>query len=450
MHCSDGVRRSILISAIFVALVGCARDEREDVADPTDVVPLPEAVFPLEIGSDGRTLVDQRGTPFLLHGDAGWSLISETRRDDVETYLVDRKARGFNAVVVVLIDHVDPLQNAHGDPPFTAPGNFATPNEAYFAHADYVVTRAAQLGFLVWLSPIYLGWGGGEEGFYQDAIAAGPEQMRAWGRWVGQRYAHVDGLVWLMGGDYVPPEEGLTLLEEVVAGIREQDDRHLFAAHWSRENSGWQVDVSWIDVNTTYTRPPVYVKALADREGMHAPLVLLEGIYENEHGITTARLRAQAYHAMLSGSVGHFFGSWPVWKFADGWQEGLASPGARSMTHLRNLFATLPWWALEPDTGASLFTGGRGTYGNEDYATLARDASGTSAVIHLPSSRELEFDLSTMQGPVRARWYDPAHGIFSDAAPGRFPQESGQRVAAPGRNGAGDQDWILVLEVTQD
>jgi hypothetical protein len=186
------------------------------------------------IAEDGRHLIDAAGRPFMIHGDSAWSLISGLRREEVEIYLRDRRARGFNSFNVNLIDHTDPLVNAYGEPPFRTDGDFSTPNEAYFAHADHVIERANAMGFLVWLSPIYYGYDGGDEGFYTDVVAAGPSAMRDWGRWVGERYRDVEGLVWVMGGDFVPPPEGLALLDEVVAGIRERDDRHYFAAHWAR------------------------------------------------------------------------------------------------------------------------------------------------------------------------------------------------------------------------
>ena len=47
--------------------------------------------------------------------------------------------------------------NAYGQEPFLAPGDYDTPNEAYFRHADWVLRRAADKGFLVLLAPSYLG-----------------------------------------------------------------------------------------------------------------------------------------------------------------------------------------------------------------------------------------------------------------------------------------------------
>ena len=107
-------------------------------------------------------------------------------------YLDDRRARGFNTVLVNLIEHQfanSPPANRYGQQPFLTPGNFSTPNDAYFAHAEWVVDQAAQRGMLVLLAPVYLGYGGGNEGWYQELKANGTTKCRQYGRYVGQRFA---------------------------------------------------------------------------------------------------------------------------------------------------------------------------------------------------------------------------------------------------------------------
>jgi len=131
--------------------------------------PSSSAVFPLRVEPGKRYLVDAAGKPFLLQGDAGWELITRLTREEVSRYLDDRRAKGFNAVIVRLIDHdfvPSPPNNAYGHAPFTVPGDFGTPNEIYFAHADWVLGKAAEKGFLVLLAPAYTGYHGGREGWY--------------------------------------------------------------------------------------------------------------------------------------------------------------------------------------------------------------------------------------------------------------------------------------------
>src|SRR5207302_10367783 len=111
-----------------------------------------------------------------------------------------RRARGVNALVVNLIEHRSadhaPRDRA-GDPPFTAPGDFATPGEAYFAHVDRVLARAAAAGMVVLLAPAYLGDRGGDEGWYAEIRRSGPDKLRGYGRYLGARYRSAPNLVWL-------------------------------------------------------------------------------------------------------------------------------------------------------------------------------------------------------------------------------------------------------------
>ncbi len=49
--------------------------------------------YPLRVGPDHRHLVDQSGAPFLVHGDAPWSIISGLTREEEEQYLENRRRR---------------------------------------------------------------------------------------------------------------------------------------------------------------------------------------------------------------------------------------------------------------------------------------------------------------------------------------------------------------------
>jgi Protein of unknown function (DUF4038) len=60
--------------------------------------------------------------------------------------------------------------------------DFTSPNEEYFAHADWVLRRAAEKGFLVLLTPSYAGWRGGSQGWYRAMVANGPRPAApVWG-----------------------------------------------------------------------------------------------------------------------------------------------------------------------------------------------------------------------------------------------------------------------------
>src|SRR5262249_10242713 len=141
-------------------------------------------------GAGGRYLVDQKGVPFFIHGDSPWSLLVQLAKADAGRYLEDRSRKGYNAIILELIEHQyaeNPPRNRAGDGPFTRPGDFSTPNEAYFAHVDWVLRKAAGEGILVLLAPCWAGAGGGGEGWSAELKANGAARCRNYGRYLGNR-----------------------------------------------------------------------------------------------------------------------------------------------------------------------------------------------------------------------------------------------------------------------
>jgi hypothetical protein len=495
-HAIGGRRRHLLVLSVSLAIGGwaigwapegpewfqaaTARTELRsaDPASSADRVPIrnvadrwasadPEktAAFPLVAVPGKRHLVDAAGEPFLVHGDTAWSLIAELTREEAELYLDDRRARGFNTILVNLIEHefaTDPPANAYGEPPFLTPGDYSTPNEAYFAHAHWVLCRAAEKGLLVLLTPSYAGSGGSGQGWYREMVANGPDRLRRYGEYLGRLYGDCPNILWVHGGDYNVPR--MDLSRAIAEGIQATDPDALHTAHGSRNTAAldyWE-DEAWLQVNTIYTawprhwsNDPVYAAALKQYSRPESmPFFLIEGVYENEREVDERHLRTQAYQAVLSGAAGQVFGNNPIWHFDSGglspapvtWQEALNSGGARSMTDLRNLLSAMPWWLLEPDGDNSLLTDGLGSDG--DRAVAARSTDGSFAVLYLPSSRDITVDLGQLAGPqVIAQWYDPAEGQFARIGGSPFAASGSRRFRPePGTNSSGFDDWVLVLE----
>jgi hypothetical protein len=451
----------ILLALFCLALAACGESSgpQTGVVESPGVIPPADAVFPLRVASTGRYLEDSSGRPFLLHGDSPWGLIAQLSREDVERYLADRRSRGFNVLLVRLLEHkfADKApRNWYGDAPFLVEGDFSTPNEAYFEHAEWVLERARSHGFAVLLAPAYLGAGGGNEGWYQTLLANSHDTLRQYGRFLGERFRHLDNIIWTHGGDYNPPERHTVTL--IANAIHEIVPDRLATAHCVRGTAAadfWG-DEPWLMLNNVYTREPVFVSSLQQyaRPGP-MPFFLLEGLYENEHGMTTARLRAQAYHALLSGAAGHMFGNNPIWHF-DGpglypapvtWQEALDGPGSRSMGWLWILFSGLDWWTLAPDRDHHLLVGGLEDGHERAVAAISHD--GRLAVGYVPSERTVEVDLSVLRGPrVAVEWFDPTNGARVAAEGSPFPADAVHGLPTPGPNAAQDPDWVVLIRST--
>lgn len=439
---------AVLFGAGLPAMAG-----ETTAALPCEAVPaafadeVPE--FPLQAAPGGRYLRDARGRPFFIHGDTPWSLIAQLGPAEVELYIADRRRRGFNTILVNLIEHrfaANAPVGGSGEAPFLASGDFSTPNDAYFDYAEWVVGRARAAGLLVLLTPAYMGYRGGGEGWYQAMLASGTDALRAYGRYIARRFRDHPNVIWVHGGDHDPPER--EVLRAVPEGMREVLPRALHTFHGARGTSALGFlgpEEPWLGLNTIYTDEHTVVDAAwKEFRRSPSPFILIEARYEGERGADALTVRRQAWQAALSGAAGHLVGNRPVWLFDAGWKEALDSEGARTIGHLRRFMGSVGWWRFRPDTEGRLLVGGRGR-GILRAATAVRDDR-SEALIYLPAPRPLRLDLAELAGPVvTASWHPAAGGPC-------LPEENELRqrtVVAlgppPGVSAAGTEDWVLRL-----
>ncbi|UXN61192.1 glycoside hydrolase family 140 protein [Phyllobacterium zundukense] len=413
-----------------------------------------QPVFPLQVSENHRYLQDTSGHPFLLTGDAAWSLIGDLSREEAEKYLADRQSRGFNTILVSLIEHRfsrNAPQNYYKHAPFARGGNFTRPNEAYFADADWILERARERGFLVLLTPAYLGTNGGDEGWYQEMHDAGADALRSYGRYLGQRYRRFDNIIWVQGGDWDPPTK--TLVDALAQGIKEINPEALQTVHAGRDTDvlhSWEE--KWLGLDTVYTYGDVHTANLERYlSGTARPFIFIEGMYEGEHNTTEQTIREIAYGAILSGAAGQVFGNNPVWHFAGpalfkqplSWQEALSSRGAQSITHLKVFFETIAWWTLEPEQGKLLVAANPPLPG---YAIGSRSAKSDLAVIYLSDRTSVTLDTAALAPTTQyARWFDPSSGQFSEALAKSRSTNTIAFETPRAQNSAGFSDWLLLL-----
>lgn len=444
------------------------------------------AAYPLRPDPTGRFLVDARGTPFLVKGESAWLALANLNEEEQESYLADREARGFDLVEVMLMNHdytsspgPIPPSNRYGEEPLRTPGDLATPDDAYFDRVVRFVDRAAAHGIAVLVAPLYLGFDGGREGWWEVLLS--PRNDRGtcfrFGRYVGARLADRANVVWLAGGDFAPPpgSEGEARHLEILRGIRDAGARQPWAGHWNvAHQGGISTDEAAfrdaMDVNGVYQYAnPWKYTARAYEVRPPRPVLLLESTYEHEHPRSnTQPFRKAWWWSMGTGAKGVLVGNLFLWMCesargryraeygdADGafssWAAELDSPGTHEAEHLHALFESLPWWRLAP-AGLSgrpeLVTAGRGS--GQARVAAAATPRGDLVVAYVPPTgdrpRAFGLDLTGVRGPVRLRWYDPATGAFVEERTGIHPARR-VLVETPGRNGAGANDWVLVADV---
>ncbi|HLO58147.1 MAG TPA: DUF4038 domain-containing protein [Bacteroidales bacterium] len=409
--------------------------------------------YPLKISENNRYLTDQDNRPFFWSGDAAWSLIAQPDSADVNFYLNDRNKKGFTVLLVNLIEHKfcsHAPSNYYNEPPFTGKP-FSTPNEDYFAFADFVIGSAAKRGMIVLLCPVYLGYNYSDEGWASEVKAASIQEMKSWGEYLGQRYSRYPNIIWCIGGD-ADPSPLKDKLIEVVKGIRESDTIHLFTSH--NQPEGVPSDLwngsEWMRINNVYSYDkPIYrlcKKAYEMTPVM--PWFMMESAYENEHNSTPQQLRAQAYWPVLCGSMGHIFGNCPIWHYSSvtnycelvDWKTQLDLPGSVSMDYLQRLFRSRPWNLLVPDFEHKVVVSGYGDWGSENYSTTAITADSSCMIAYIVSDSDVTVNMEAVSGKmVKSWWYNPETGnIISNEEIGTTGLHVFKKPT--------ETDWVLVID----
>jgi hypothetical protein len=413
----------------------------------------------LSASTDGRRLVDASGTHVLVLGDAPQALTVNVSAAEAESYFAVRSTQGFNAAWVDVLNttYTGGRANAttyDGISPFNAtlPGgelDLRSPNAAYFARVDAMVTSAANHGITLWLDPIETG------GFLSTLQANGVAANREYGRFLGRRYRDRDNIVWMSGDDYYAWTDARTdaVVLAVAQGIRDEDTRHLQTTELGALQSSLD-DVRWLGllgINQSYTYNPTYAELYDDwQREPHLPNVMIEGGYEGE-SCGANPCRYALWWSMLSGAAGVFYGNHWVWPFDPAWESHLHDPGAESVKHVRALLGPRRWHAMVPDIDHRVATAGYGTESptggaaDNDYVTTARVPDGSLVVSYFPAPHDLSIDMSMLSGVTTVIWYDPTTGA-STAAP--LVANSGTHVFTPPStvHADGSSDWVLVLQ----
>jgi hypothetical protein len=425
-------------------------------------------VYPLKVSSSNpHILADQNNVPFMVVGDSSWSLVANLNVSDAATYIADRAAHGFNTLIVSALvnTYINGQANAqllNGTLPFTGTisGGYydlTKPNPTYFAYVDEVVSLCASNGINVMFDPIETG------GWLTTMLANGSNSCLSYGEYLGNRYKNFPNIIWMNGNDFqtwtTPTNDAV--VTAVAIGIKNEDPNHLqtvelnFLASSSLDDTNW---TSIVGLNFAYTYYPTYAEVLhAYNQSSNTPAFLGEANFEyetngNTDGGSTSNLRLQEYWTMTSGATGQLYGNHYTWSFYSGWQTHLDSPGVTQLGYMAGLFNSVKWYNLVPDQSHAFVTAGYGTYAStgsidgNNYVTAALTPDGTLGMAYLPQGGTITVAMSKLQSNITARWFDPSTNSFTAIAGSPFSNTGTQSFKSPGKNNAGDPDWLLVLQ----
>jgi hypothetical protein len=424
----------------------------------------------LRISDNQRYLVKADGTPFFYLGDTAWELFHRLNREEADLYLKDRADKGFTVIQAVVLAEINGLRdpNPYGEVPLLNEDP-TTPNEKYFEHVDYIVSKAEELGLTIGMLPT---WG---DKIFKNTWGVGPEifstsNARMFGTYIGNRYKDRQ-IIWILGGDRNPRHEQdvavwRAMAEGIVEGAGDGDqDKVMMSYHPQPKEDGgsstWFHNDAWLDFNMFQTGhcrdTKVYEKISHDYSlSPTKPTMDAEPIYEDhpvcfnakELGYSEAHdVRRAAYQDLFAGAHGHTYGCHDIWQMYSQerqpingprrtWKEALDLPGAQQMAHVRALMESRPFLVRVPDqklvregyAGAERIQATRG----EDYA-----------FIYSTAGKPIEVNMGMISGKqVNATWYDPRTGESTFI--GKF-KNTGTRTFTPPSSGIGN-DWVLILD----
>jgi hypothetical protein len=110
----------------------------------------------LVISENHRYLMFEDGTSFFYLGDTGWEFFQRLTFKEAETYLENRRQKGFTVIQAVILAELDGLNtpNHNGDKPLID-NDPLRPNEAYFAFVDSLIRLAESKGIFIGLLPTW-------------------------------------------------------------------------------------------------------------------------------------------------------------------------------------------------------------------------------------------------------------------------------------------------------
>jgi hypothetical protein len=304
-----------------------------------------------------------------------------------------------------------------------------------------------------------------------------------YGQYLGQRYQQDTNILWVLGGDRIAEGYEATwsaMAEGITQGLGRKSfmtyhpmgggssSANLHQAEWLSMNmmqSGHcLVDTpNWEMIGADYTRLPV--KPTLDGEPNYEdhPIDPYLRQWRVEYGRFDAYdVRKQAYRAVFAGACGHTYGHHSVWQmwsrerqpvtFAmPPWEEAILRPGAQQMIHLKNLMLSRPYLSRIPAQDMLVDLAPAPPVLNQDdrvnsaraaYPAATRCAQGTYGLVYFPlAEQSLQVDVSLLNGPVKAWWYDPRNGrsYFAGDPPNQITSFTSP-ITGP--------DWVLVLDAT--
>lgn len=422
--------------------------------------------------SDNHRYFMEGDEPFFWLGDTAWLMLQKLDREEVRTYLRNRKELGYNVIQTVLVDSLE------GQPVLgsLAKGLKDVQQPEYWEFCDWAVREAEELGIYLALLPA---WGS----LVKRGIVT-LDNVEQYGEFLGKRYQNAPNVIWVLGGD-VRGSEGEEIFRKEAAVLKRYNPERLITYHpFGRTSSAlWFHEDEWLDFNMFQSGHRRYDQAslgewddnavreeffgedswkyvARELERKPAKPVLdgepsYEGIPQGLHNPRNgfweeADVRRYAYWSVFAGAAGHTYGNNAIMQFYMGapevgtygvretWQEALHYPGTGQMRYLKDLMLSVDF--INGRAADELLVFGQ----KERYHRIAVFAGQDYIFCYDYMGDEFKLDLSAYEDRIMEIWWmNPQSGACSYAG-----SVTGQKkwMASPLRRKGESNDWVLVMK----
>ncbi len=417
----------------------------------------------IQVAQDRRHFAHADATPFFWLGDTWWMGLVKRLGwpEDFQQLTADRRDKGFSVIQIVAGLYPDmPAfdERGLGDNGFPWEKLYTRIRPEYFDEADKRIEHLVEQG----LVPCILGtWG-----YHLPWL--GTEKMKQHWRYIIARWGALP-VVWTASGEQAMPwylsgnKEAETQQlrrewDEVIRHIRANNAFGRMVTTHPRSNARDELlDPALLDFEmqqTGHSQPTGRhaAKALAawNRPPV-MPVISGESRYEAleiKPPLSTRDAREAFWaHLLNSGVAGHTYGVNGVWQVnlpdqrfgksptgsdwgGTPWRAAMSMPGSTQLSLASKLLLSLPWHQMLPTT--SLF---------DSIVSAAVSRDNRCAIAYLVGAKPITIDLAQLPMAMKARWFDPTNGQLQPAALG-----TGKALTPPGKNSAGDLDWVLLIE----
>ena len=388
----------------------------------------------IRVSENGRYFVHADRAPFFWLADTAWNGVMKSSANDWKTYLRDRMAKGFNVVNIMAIPHRACKADADGRTAFTGVERIAI-DPAFFQRMDKRMDVTNDRALVV--APLMVHDGGRKEGG-SPGLYLPDDQIIIVAQYLIARYdAH--HVVWSLTGD---GDHGGDRWKKIGRAVFAYSHDRLATMHPGRweytdyRKESWYKLICYQSAHSADERSLRWLTEGPPSQEWKIdpplPVVNYEPNYEAHMNMRSeprrpfdahAVRRASYWSLLVAPTCGVAYGAHGIWGWAEKaefpldhvatgvaprWDEALSLPGSISMKHLEELFTSLEWWRLAPDS--DLVADQPGKVAADRFIAASRSEAGDLAVVYIPEGGNVTLRMDRMKFPVMAEWFDPATG----------------------------------------